>query len=183
MTTTSLVTRIERLKSKRVRLRAAIGRPDPMAEHFPLGPGSASPASARRRHLSADKLARNAGELQQVEHDLAYYQARLEGVQAGELHPNGQRRSDAPSRVRHAAACDIYSAYIHAHVKPGDRVELTCNGSLVLVERVSRRSVVIGGDKWECLDIVPLKADASKHTPAEFARVVAAWARTQSLSC
>lgn len=95
---------------------------------------------------------------QQAEKDLAFYQSRLAAYEAGEVHANGQRKANAPSRVREELGKAEYAQFIQATVKVGDQVALTQNlNNHVTIKRLNRKTITTAsGTIWEYNEITPL---------------------------
>lgn len=152
-----LQARIDSLRKREQRLSGSI-RPDPMAQSFPLGVGCMSNSQIKSHGKALDRTVRKAGELVQVRKDLAFYEARMEAVQAGECYENGQPCANSPKKVAVRETLSRYPEYFRSKVKVGDKALFFVNGTIVKITKLNKVTVSFNGEdeKWEYIDFHPL---------------------------
>jgi len=167
----SLETRMESLN------KASEGIPG----SFVTGRSNYPKSLANMREGMNNKLSDNFSELQKERENLKYKENLLNSYRAGEVHPNGQPRANAPSREASKKAEATWSDFIRATVKPGDRVTFTQNpipeGNEV--SRVNKKTVTFkGGTAWDHIEILPWK-DGKPLTQKESIAEFRAWREKQ----
>lgn len=92
------------------------------------------------------------------------------------MHPNGQPRADAPSRLRRADAERQIIQWLRQRIKAGDSVALAANPSnTVFVKRVNEKTLTDdAGDKWEFTEVIPL-IDGAPMTSKQMAEAFTTW--------
>jgi hypothetical protein len=171
-----LTNRIDSLVKRESKLQSQLAGGDLLAGSFPLGVGCMSRGQAKKQGANADRTARLAGQLQQVREDLAFYRARLAGVNAGKCHENGQPRADSPSRKLETSLNLSYGDFIRATVKPGDDVLFVVNDIIVTVARINKKTMsYVGGSNWDFLSYQKLNPDGTKPSLKETSAAFKKW--------
>lgn len=149
---------IARLKAKIAALEPVANAPTETPGAFVTGRSNRSASLGKRLDAENNRRANAYRELTEAKARLAELGTRREGVLAGEVHPNGQPRADAPSRERRAAADDTYAEYLKTRLRPGGRAALRDNpDSIVSIQRVNAKSVTtIGGTSWKYAELLPV---------------------------
>lgn len=179
--------RIAALEMREKELSATIARQDVLAGSFPLGVGCMSNRQIKQHDARMERTLTAASALRTTQEKLTRLKRIQKGVEAGECYEDGQPCANRPSKLREQDLNALFMGYVRSVVKPGDNVELICNGSIVRVERLLKKHVVIENrsgfqsddSDWEALDVRPLKPDGAKMTDRETIEAFRAWRSTQ----
>lgn len=174
-----IVSEIARLEAKIERLRPLAYEQDELGPHFSHGVGNMTAAQAKRRQAKHDRQRQAFADLQKARADLARWQARLQALDAGEVHPNGQPRADSPTRQRKQDAKARRAAWLRSTLKPGSVVRLVAAAGepLRTVARCNPKSIRLEGSPvtWSYNDVLPVRSDGTDYTTGELVEMLLAW--------
>lgn len=186
MNRTRIQSEIDRLQAKIARLKPLVNQPDELGSSFSHGVGNMTPAQARRRQAIHERQHRQFSEYQKAVKDLAFWQARLQAIDAGLVHDNGQPRKDSPDRQRRQQVADLRAAWLRATLTTGASVRLVAAAGepIMRVVRCNPKSVRLDNSRepWTYNDILPLRPDGGDYTTAELVTAMKTWLDQQGLA-
>lgn len=152
--------RIAQLKAKIDRTQAILDAPrEYIPGPFVTGRSNYPKSLSRRLDAQNERYGKLFKENQAAKREYDMLVKRLELIKAGEVHPNGQPRKDAPSRIRRESASLTLADFFRSLIKPGDSVALVFNPrNTITIKRVNAKTVTDEmGEKWKYDEIIPIK--------------------------
>lgn len=140
----------------------------PMQTPGPFVTGRSNYKLGRRLDAENERKSKAFRKVKKAQDALKWLKTRRAAYLAGEVHPNGQPRKDAPSRTRAAEAAVTYAEAFRQLVKPGDKVFFSPNPQAgpVTVRRLNKKTVTTEphGTTWDYLDFLPLDENGEPLT-------------------